>query len=60
MTITPELLISLLASLGTIGAGVGAYAAIRYDLGRLHERSTHAAEIADEAHRRIDQLYQDR
>lgn len=46
-----ELLISLGASLAT---GVGAYAAIRADLARLHERATQAMERAGEAHQRID------
>ena len=38
------------------GAGVGAYAAIRADLARLHERATGAAQRADQAHARIDQM----
>lgn len=55
MTISVDLFVSILASLA---AGVGAYAAIRYDLGKLHERSTMAMESAAKAHARIDQLHQ--
>lgn len=40
--------------------GAGAYAAIRADLARLHERATQAKEAADEAHRRIDDLFNHR
>ena len=36
------------------GAGAGAYAAIRSDLARLHERATQAQASAEKAHRRID------
>lgn len=39
-----------------IGAGTGAYAAIRADLARLHERATQAQAAAAEAHRRIDAI----
>jgi hypothetical protein len=53
MTFTAEFLVQILVGLG---AGVGAYAAIRYDLGRLHERATMALEAAQGAHRRIDSL----
>ena len=53
MTFTAEFLLSLLASLG---AGVGAYAAIRADLARIHERATNAADSATRAHERIDEL----
>jgi hypothetical protein len=53
MIFSTEILISLLSSLG---AGLGAYAAIRADLARLHERATAAAKRADEAHARIDVL----
>lgn len=39
-----------------LGSGVGAYAAIRADLARLHERAHHAMLSADQAHKRIDTL----
>lgn len=51
MTLTAELLISLMAS---VGCAVGAYAAIRADLARLHERATNALDAAERAHDRID------
>lgn len=35
-------------------AGAGAYAAIRADLARLHERATQAQQAAEKAHERID------
>lgn len=38
-------------------AGAGAYAAIRADLARLHERATQAKESADAAHQRIDDFF---
>ncbi len=38
-------------------AGAGAYAAIRADLARLHERATQAHDSAAEAHRRIDEFF---
>lgn len=53
MTFSAELLLSLMAS---VGCGVGAYAAIRADLARLHERATHALEAAARAHERIDNM----
>lgn len=37
-------------------AGLGAYAAIRADLARLHERATNALASAARAHERIDEL----
>jgi len=40
-----------------LGATAGAYGAIRYDLGRLHERATHAQSEAERAHGRIDDLF---
>lgn len=46
----------LLALLGGAGACFGAYAAIRADLGRLHERATMALESANLAHARIDKM----
>lgn len=54
MTFTPELLLELLVA---IGAGLGSYAAIRADLARLHERATSAHDLASEAHKRIDRLF---
>lgn len=53
MTFTPELLLSLISSLA---AGFGAYAAIRADLARLHERATNAQTSAAQAHKRIDRM----
>ena len=41
---------------GVLGAGVGAYAAIRSDLARMNERLNNTALMADKAHQRIDQL----
>jgi hypothetical protein len=41
---------------GILGAGMGAYAAIRSDLGRLGAEVKSAAASADKAHSRIDQL----
>lgn len=38
----------------------GAYAAIRADLARLHERVNQAKAAAEEAHRRLDQLFNHR
>lgn len=49
----PEWLLQLL---GILGAGVGAYAAIRSDLSRLGAEVKSAAASADKAHSRIDQL----
>lgn len=53
MNFTAEFLLQLLIALGS---GVGAYAAIRADLARLHERANRAIEAADLAHARIDRL----
>lgn len=53
MNWTAELFISLIAS---VGCAVGAYAAIRADLARLHERATNALEVATRAHDRIDNI----
>lgn len=53
MTITPELILSIFAS---IAAGFGAYAAIRADLATLHERSINAKDSVARAHIRIDEL----
>lgn len=41
---------------GFLIIGGGAYAAIRGDLGRLHERSTVALNSAQRAHDRIDKM----
>lgn len=41
---------------GVLGAGVGAYAAIRSDLARMNERLNNVVLVADKAHQRIDQL----
>lgn len=49
----PEWLMQLIAA---GGAGIGAYAAIRADLARLHEVAHQAREAATEAHRRIDHI----
>lgn len=46
----------LLQLLGIMGGSVGAYAAIRHDLGRLGAEVKNAAASADKAHSRIDQL----
>ena len=46
----------VLPVMGVLGAGVGAYAAIRADLARLQEVATQAREPAAVAHRRIDEL----
>lgn len=55
MEFTPQFFLSLLMGLGT---GVGAYAAVRYDLGKLHEKAQNAKETADKAHDRIDNIMQ--
>ena len=57
MIFSPELILQIL---GPLVAGFGAYAAIRADLARLHERATHALETADKANRRIDNLQERR
>lgn len=46
----------ILQVLIALGSGVGAYAAIRADLARLHERAQHAMTSAEQAHKRIDTL----
>ena len=43
-----------------LASGFGAYAAIRADLARLHERTTNALESAKAAHQRIDQHFDQR
>lgn len=50
---SPELIVAVL---GLLAAGGGAYAAVRYDLGRLHERTSAALDLAKSAHLRIDAL----
>lgn len=57
MTFSAEFLLQVLVALGS---GFGAYAAIRADLATLHERAKHAAESADAAHKRIDQMHERR
>jgi hypothetical protein len=42
--------------LGMVAAGAGAYAAVRADLARAHERASQALESAGRAHARIDSL----
>jgi outer membrane murein-binding lipoprotein Lpp len=49
----PEWLLQVLAG---AGAGIGAYAAIRADLARIDAEVKHAAESANQAHRRIDNI----
>lgn len=44
----------IVQALMALSAGGGAYAAIRADLARLHERATQAQQAAAEAHKRID------
>lgn len=51
MEFTPQFFVQVLMGLG---AGVGAYAAVRYDLGKLHEKAQNAQDSAKEAHERID------
>lgn len=47
---------TIISILCAFGAAVGAYAAIRYDLGKLHERASMAYESARDAHSRIDTI----
>lgn len=53
MTVDASFLLQIVVALGS---GVGAYAAIRADLARLHERAQHAKASADLAHQRIDAI----
>lgn len=53
MTVDASFLLQIVVALGS---GVGAYAAIRADLARLHERTQHAKDSADLAHTRIDAI----
>lgn len=46
----------ILALLVAAGACFGAYAAIRADLGALHERTAQAIEASSRAHARIDAI----
>ena len=57
MELTPNFLVQVLIGMG---AGVGAYAAIRYDLGRLHEKVQNAHDEAERAQKRIDDLMHSR
>ena len=50
----------IIQMLMAIGAGVGAYAAVRYDLGKLHEKAQNAQDSAKEAHERIDRMMERR
>ena len=53
----PDWLITFLTIAFSAGS---AYGAIRYDLGRLHEKASNAAASAAQAHKRIDDFYQQR
>lgn len=53
MTVEPGLLLETLIALA---AAAGAYAAIRADLARLHERSSIALASAARAHERLDKI----
>lgn len=55
MNFTPEFLLQIGIALAS---GFGAYAAIRADLARLHEKATNAAQSASTAHARIDLMMQ--
>lgn len=48
-----NILLSVIVAVATAG---GAYAAIRADLARLHERSNLALDSATRAHQRLDKL----
>ena len=50
---TPEFILEIFVALA---AGFGAYAAIRADLSKLHERATNAQLSATRAHERIDDM----
>ena len=53
MTLDAPFIVQVLIALGS---GMGAYAAIRADLARLHERAQNAMSSAEKAHKRIDTL----
>lgn len=53
MTVDASFMLQIVVALGS---GVGAYAAIRADLARLHERAQHALTSAEKAHKRIDAI----
>ena len=53
MTVDASFLLQVFVALGS---GFGAYAAIRADLARLHERAQTAKDNADLAHKRIDAI----
>lgn len=50
----------LLQTAAILGAGIGAYTAIRADLARIDAEVKHAAAAADAAHRRIDTIQERR
>lgn len=47
----------VLQVLGMAGVGVGVYAGIKADLAALHEKVKNADRAAQEAHRRLDDIY---
>ena len=51
MNISTDVLIQIALAMAS---GVGAYAAIRSDLARLHERTAQALQGMERAHERID------
>ena len=51
MNFTAEFILQIMVA---IAGGLGAYAAIRADLARLHERTEQTRRSADHAHMRID------
>lgn len=55
MDVTPQFFVQVLMCLA---AGVGAYAGVRYDLGKLHEKADNASLTAQRAHDRIDDMLQ--
>lgn len=55
MDVTPQFFVQVLMCLA---AGVGAYAGVRYDLGKLHEKADNASLTAQRAHDRIDEMLQ--
>jgi hypothetical protein len=53
MNFTAEFVLQIMVA---IAGGLGAYAAIRADLARLHERTTQTQDSTNHAHRRIDDM----
>lgn len=53
MNFDPSFVVQVVVALAS---GLGAYAAIRADLARIHERATNAQHSAARAHERIDEL----